>query len=117
MLDQMGDQHRRGHREHARPQPRRDRRQGDEDGQARVLPEAADALDLGSPPAGEIAREKGVATQMGNQYTAFNPMRKAAYQIRAGQLGTVKEVHVWTNRPIWPQGETPAADEAGAQRR
>jgi predicted dehydrogenase len=54
---------------------------------------------------GEIAREMGVATQMGNQYTAFNPMRKAAYQIRAGQLGAVKEVHIWTNRPVWPQGE------------
>ena len=54
---------------------------------------------------GEIARETGVATQMGNQFTAFNPMRKAAAQIKAGQLGTVKEVHVWTNRPIWPQGE------------
>jgi predicted dehydrogenase len=54
---------------------------------------------------GEIAREKGVATQMGNQWTAFAPMRKAAYQIREGQLGTVKEVHIWTNRPIWPQGE------------
>jgi predicted dehydrogenase len=53
---------------------------------------------------GEIAREKGVATQMGNQWTAYAPMRKAAFQIRAGQLGTVKEVHVWTNRPIWPQG-------------
>jgi len=54
---------------------------------------------------GEIAREKGVATQMGNQYTAHNPMRKAAYQIREGQLGTVNEVHIWTNRPVWPQGE------------
>jgi predicted dehydrogenase len=54
---------------------------------------------------GEIAKETGVATQMGNQYTAFNPMRKAAHQIREGQLGTVKEVHIWTNRPIWPQGE------------
>lgn len=54
---------------------------------------------------GEIAREKGVATQMGNQWTAFNPMRQAAYQIREGQLGRVKEVHIWTNRPIWPQGE------------
>ena len=63
---------------------------------------------------GEIAREKGVATQMGNQCTAHNPMRKAAYQIRAGQLGTVKEVHIWTNRPIWPQGENRAADQAGA---
>jgi hypothetical protein len=28
-------------------------------------------------------------------------MRKAAYQIKAGQVGTVKEVHVWTDRPIW----------------
>src|SRR4051812_13845292 len=52
-----------------------------------------------------IARETGVVTQMGNQWTAYNPMRQAAYQIRAGQLGTVSEVHVWTNRPIWPQGE------------
>jgi predicted dehydrogenase len=54
---------------------------------------------------GDIAREKGVATQMGNQHTANSDMRKAAYQIRAGQVGTVKEVHIWTDRPIWPQGE------------
>src|SRR5215213_1428827 len=54
---------------------------------------------------GEIAKENNVATQMGNQYTAYNPMRKAAYQVREGQLGNVKEVHIWTNRPIWPQGE------------
>lgn len=53
---------------------------------------------------GELAREKGVATQMGNQWTAHGDMRKAAYQIRAGQVGTVKEVHIWTDRPIWPQG-------------
>lgn len=53
----------------------------------------------------EIAKDSGVATQMGNQYTAYNPMRKAAYQVRAGQLGTVKDVHIWTNRPVWPQGE------------
>ena len=54
---------------------------------------------------GELAREKGVATQMGNQFTAYNPMRKAAYQVREGQIGKVTEVHIWTNRPIWPQGE------------
>ncbi|MGI9456710.1 MAG: Gfo/Idh/MocA family protein [Aeoliella sp.] len=53
---------------------------------------------------GGIAAEMGVATQMGNQWTAYNPMRKAAYQIKAGNLGTVSEVHVWTNRPVWPQG-------------
>jgi predicted dehydrogenase len=52
-----------------------------------------------------IAREAGVVTQMGNQYTAFEPMREAAYRLRNGQVGTVKEVHVWTNRPVWPQGE------------
>lgn len=54
---------------------------------------------------GEIARETGVATQMGNQFTAYAPMREAAYRVRAGQLGKVNEVHIWTNRPIWPQGE------------
>ena len=54
---------------------------------------------------GEIAAEADVVTQMGNQFTAYNPMRKAAYQIKAGNLGTVSEVHVWTNRPVWPQGE------------
>ena len=52
----------------------------------------------------QVARETGVATQMGNQYTALGKMRKAAAMIRAGQIGTVQEVHVWTNRPVWPQG-------------
>ncbi|MAT72961.1 MAG: dehydrogenase [Planctomycetaceae bacterium] len=53
----------------------------------------------------KIAKDTGVVTQMGNQFTAYEPMRKAAYQVRGGQLGNVSEVHVWTNRPIWPQGE------------
>ena len=52
----------------------------------------------------KIAKETGVATQMGNQYTAYEPMRQAAYRVKAGQVGTVKEVHVWTNRPVWDQG-------------
>jgi len=52
----------------------------------------------------QIAAETGVATQMGNQHTALAAMRKAAYQLRAGQVGSVKEVHIWTDRPIWPQG-------------
>jgi len=53
---------------------------------------------------GQVAREKGVATQMGNQGTASSTLRRAAALMRAGAVGTVKEVHVWTNRPIWPQG-------------
>ena len=53
---------------------------------------------------GQVAREKGVATQMGNQGTAMAGLREAAAVVKAGVLGTVSEVHVWTNRPIWPQG-------------
>jgi predicted dehydrogenase len=57
----------------------------------------------------ELAKEKKVATQMGNQGTAEWGLRQAAAKIRKGALGTVTEVHVWTNRPIWPQGmERPA---------
>jgi len=53
---------------------------------------------------GEVAREKKLATEMGNQGTAMAGLRKAAALIKAGALGEVSEVHVWTNRPIWPQG-------------
>ena len=62
---------------------------------------------------GEIAREMKVATQMGNQGTAGNGLRKAAGVVRNGIIGNVKEVHVWTNRPIWPQGgDRPAESTA-----
>src|SRR5581483_5445434 len=53
-----------------------------------------------------------VATQMGNQGTAGGGLRKAAALIRAGVIGPVKEVHVWTNRPIWPQGIARPAEES-----
>jgi predicted dehydrogenase len=53
---------------------------------------------------GEVAREMKVATQMGNQGTANRGLRQAAAVVKAGTLGNVSEVHVWTNRPIWPQG-------------
>jgi predicted dehydrogenase len=52
----------------------------------------------------EVAREMKVATQMGNQGTASAGLRESAALLRAGALGTVTEVHVWTNRPVWPQG-------------
>src|SRR5207247_1038426 len=48
---------------------------------------------------------------MGNQGTADGSLRKNAAMIRAGVLGKVTEVHVWTNRPIWPQGGTRPAPE------
>jgi predicted dehydrogenase len=52
----------------------------------------------------ETAKSMKVATQMGNQGTAANGLRRAVEIIRGGVLGPIKEVHVWTNRPIWPQG-------------
>jgi predicted dehydrogenase len=51
----------------------------------------------------ETARKYKVCTQMGNQGTAENGLRRAVELIRDGLIGQVKEVHVWTNRPIWPQ--------------
>jgi predicted dehydrogenase len=52
----------------------------------------------------DVARRMKVATQMGNQGTAADSLRQAAAVVKAGHLGTVKEVHVWTNRPVWAQG-------------
>ena len=59
----------------------------------------------------EVAKEMGVVTQMGNQGTSENGLREAVEVIRAGTIGDVKEVHVWTNRPIWPQGTGRPAGE------
>jgi predicted dehydrogenase len=53
---------------------------------------------------GKVAKEKKVATQMGNQGTAGEGLRKGAALMKSGALGKIKEVHIWTNRPIWPQG-------------
>src|SRR5262245_26091189 len=50
------------------------------------------------------ARAAGVVTSMGNQGTCLDGFREAAEVVRSGVLGAVKEVHVWTNRPLWPQG-------------
>ncbi len=51
----------------------------------------------------EAAREKGVVTQMGNQGHAGEGTRQIREWIEAGAIGTVREIHFWTNRPIWPQ--------------
>ncbi len=49
------------------------------------------------------ARKYHVCTQMGNQGSAENKLREAIEVVQAGAIGPVTEVHVWTNRPIWPQ--------------
>jgi predicted dehydrogenase len=52
------------------------------------------------------AKETKVATQMGNQGHSFDDARTAVEYIQAGAIGEVREVHIWTNRPLgfWPQG-------------
>ncbi|MEX2175528.1 MAG: Gfo/Idh/MocA family oxidoreductase [Pirellulaceae bacterium] len=52
----------------------------------------------------DLASQHKVATQMGNQGTANNDLREAAAILKSGALGAVKEIHVWTNRPVWDQG-------------
>ncbi|MCG7347135.1 Gfo/Idh/MocA family protein [Sphingomonas sp. ACRSK] len=59
----------------------------------------------------EVARRNPkLVTQMGNQGHSGDDGRRVVEWIRGGVIGRVREVHVWTNRPLWPQGEArPAA--------
>lgn len=50
------------------------------------------------------AKKAGVITQMGNQGHSNDGTRILREWIEAGVLGEIREVHSWTNRPIWPQG-------------
>ncbi|MHC4864719.1 MAG: Gfo/Idh/MocA family protein [Planctomycetota bacterium] len=52
----------------------------------------------------EAARKYKVATQMGNQGRSGEGTRLICEWIWAGAIGDVREVHAWTDRPIWPQG-------------
>lgn len=54
----------------------------------------------------EAARERKVATLMGNQGHSGEGVRKLCSLIWSGALGDITEVHCWTDRPIWPQGLT-----------
>ncbi len=52
------------------------------------------------------AAETKVVTQMGNQGHSSDDARLVNEYIQSGALGEVREVHIWTNRPLayWPQG-------------
>ncbi|MCX5645618.1 MAG: Gfo/Idh/MocA family oxidoreductase [Phycisphaerae bacterium] len=52
----------------------------------------------------EAARKYKVATQMGNQGHSQEGVRLICEWIWDGAIGEVREVHAWTNRPVWPQG-------------
>lgn len=60
----------------------------------------------------DLAKKHGVMTQMGNQGSAEDGLRRAVECVQAGLIGQVNEVHVWSNRPIWPQGmDRPAGED------
>lgn len=50
------------------------------------------------------AKKRNLVTQMGNQGHSKEGARLICEWIWDGAIGDVREVHVWTNRPIWPQG-------------
>lgn len=53
----------------------------------------------------DTAEDYGVVTQMGNQGSALSGFRRGVRVLASGILGDVAQVHVWTNRPVWPQGK------------
>ncbi len=52
----------------------------------------------------QAAKQYQVVTQMGNQGSSGDDTRLVETWIQNGILGDVHTVHVWTNRPAWPQG-------------
>ena len=59
----------------------------------------------------EAAREKKIVSQMGNQ-GASNPGQEQMMKwFDQGVIGAVSEAHIWTNRPVWPQGISVPTDK------
>lgn len=65
----------------------------------------------------EAARAAGIATQMGNSAQATEDVRVLCEMIWSGVIGAVREVHIWSDRPMqglfgtwWPQGVDRPAD-------
>jgi predicted dehydrogenase len=48
-----------------------------------------------------VAKETGVATQMGNQGHSRDTMRDTVEMLRAGTIGPVRQVHAWVNAGRW----------------
>jgi len=52
----------------------------------------------------DASRKYNVVTQMGNQGASMDSNAQLTEWIQSGIIGDVRNVHVWTNRPVWPQG-------------
>ena len=57
----------------------------------------------------DTARAKGVATHF-MPWDANGNMEPVMAWIKEGEIGTLREVHNWTNRPVWPQYATIPTD-------
>ncbi|MFC1498559.1 Gfo/Idh/MocA family protein [Verrucomicrobiota bacterium] len=63
--------------------------------------------------AADTARKSGVISHMLGSYD-FQDRFFLKSWLQDGTIGTLREIHLWTNRPVWPQGmekpiETPSA--------
>lgn len=52
----------------------------------------------------EAANRYQIVSQMGNQGASGKGVQTMIDWFDSGMIGTVSQVHVWTNRPVWPQG-------------
>ncbi len=52
----------------------------------------------------EMAREKQIVSQMGNQGGSNPLLGMVQGWVDSGKLGKIAKVQIWTNRPVWPQG-------------
>ncbi len=64
----------------------------------------------------ELAKKTGVVTQMGNQGHNIEGTMQTVEWIQSGAIGNVREVQMWSNRPVWAQGplERPAGVDVPA---
>ncbi|MGW8317386.1 MAG: Gfo/Idh/MocA family protein [Bacteroidales bacterium] len=52
----------------------------------------------------DLAKNTGLVTQMGNQGHNVEGTMQTVEWIQSGAIGWVREVHMWSNRPVWKQG-------------
>ena len=50
------------------------------------------------------AKKYKVATQHDHENHALDGLRTLVEWVKSGAIGPVREVHIWSDRPIWPQG-------------
>jgi len=64
----------------------------------------------------KAAREARVATQMSTQSCASDLACSVEELIQSQSIGPVREVHVWSDRPVWPQGLMRPAESSAVPR-